>query len=329
MKRFLILFLLFFLQENLSAKLPDLIPYRKGNLWGYCDSTKKIIIQPIYERVFPFDGKTAVAVKDKKYGIIDQYGKVTTPFIYESIDQEGCNGKRVVSTKKKHYGLINETGKIMIPCSYTKLYWESDKYLRAHEGGVYGELDTTGKIIIPFEYVVTDTSQGYTFGGNAKYGLFVFSKGSGYRFGVVDSTGKTIIPFEYNLLSDFGDGYFFAHKNYKNSDIDSTLVFDRFGTRVDESSLFTAADSVYSVSNLNYMPYLVKEGKNTYYYKGWCTTGLKMVYEKHLIYAGSFHNGLASFVGDDSLCGFVNEKFEIVIPPKYGWSWGFDPIILH
>ncbi|MDQ3109232.1 MAG: WG repeat-containing protein [Bacteroidota bacterium] len=55
MKRFFILILVLIVQKDLSARLPDLIPYRnKSGMWGYCDSTKKIIIPCKFRDVKPF-----------------------------------------------------------------------------------------------------------------------------------------------------------------------------------------------------------------------------------------------------------------------------------
>lgn len=56
-KNIIISLLAFFLllaaaPETLQAqKLPELIPYRKGDKWGYADSTGKIVIAPTYDGV--------------------------------------------------------------------------------------------------------------------------------------------------------------------------------------------------------------------------------------------------------------------------------------
>lgn len=45
---FLGLFLAFTLQTSAQTQ-PDLIPYRKGYKWGFCDKNKKIIIECKYD----------------------------------------------------------------------------------------------------------------------------------------------------------------------------------------------------------------------------------------------------------------------------------------
>ena len=77
LKTFL-LFLITLIVQNTIAQLPDLIPYRKGNLWGYCDSSKSIKITPQFDSAGWFDkyGRAEVvfAGTDKKTKWIDRKG---------------------------------------------------------------------------------------------------------------------------------------------------------------------------------------------------------------------------------------------------------------
>jgi WG containing repeat len=52
-----------------SQKLPILIPYREGKLWGYCDSNKKVIIKPKYNLT-----------------IADKNAIVSFPLFYDTMD---------------------------------------------------------------------------------------------------------------------------------------------------------------------------------------------------------------------------------------------------
>ncbi len=57
-----------------------LIPYRQGDLWGYADSDKKIVIKPEYnEANFFYEGFASVK-KGTKFGYINKTGKVIIPF---------------------------------------------------------------------------------------------------------------------------------------------------------------------------------------------------------------------------------------------------------
>jgi hypothetical protein len=111
MKRLLLFVFFLLLQENLSARLPDLIPYRKGDLWGYCDSTKKIIIEPEYERVEFFSGNTAVVRKHGKDGIIDKSGIAIVKFSFHGISSQAHGGNRLYqSDDGENDALMNENG---------------------------------------------------------------------------------------------------------------------------------------------------------------------------------------------------------------------------
>lgn len=57
-----------------------LIPYRKGDLWGYAGPDKIIVIEPAYsEADFFYEGYASVK-KGEKFGYINKTGKVVIPF---------------------------------------------------------------------------------------------------------------------------------------------------------------------------------------------------------------------------------------------------------
>ncbi|MFZ1453189.1 MAG: WG repeat-containing protein [Ferruginibacter sp.] len=63
------------------AQEPDmsLIPFRKGDLWGYASPDKNIIITPAYDEADLFYEGFAVVKKGGKYGYINKEGKVVIP----------------------------------------------------------------------------------------------------------------------------------------------------------------------------------------------------------------------------------------------------------
>lgn len=84
-KNLLFVFLIFF-SLPVFAQEPDmsLIPYRKGNLWGYATPEKALVVKPEYEEANLFYEGYAVVKKGGKYGYIDKQGKVVIPFKYFS-----------------------------------------------------------------------------------------------------------------------------------------------------------------------------------------------------------------------------------------------------
>lgn len=302
-----------------EARLPDLIPYRKGNLWGYCDSTKKIVIKPQWEFTTPFQGNTAVVKLNGKFGLVDKSGKTTTGYVYSQLDEESRYGKRVAALKKNRVGLIDESGRQIITCQYSRIYWESDKYLRVHNGGSAGEIDSSGKIVIPIENYSTVPEQGFYYGESAKFGYFVFYKGF-YKFGVLDSTGKTVIPFRYDDVLDLQNGYFVMIKHGKAGvSYDSEFVYNPAGKIVNWKDV-----PPQNYTHHRYTPWLIKRNITELCYLGWMDSSHQLVHADTLLFAGYFRMGLAAFMNRDSLCGFVDEDFQEVIPPKYGWCSAFN-----
>lgn len=78
---------------SLTGFAQTLIPYRSGELWGYCTPDKKIVIPPQYERAGWFNDGLALVAKgcnadcydryDGKWGYIDVKGKEVIPLQYD------------------------------------------------------------------------------------------------------------------------------------------------------------------------------------------------------------------------------------------------------
>ena len=48
-----------------------LIPYRKGDKWGFCDRNKNMVIPAVYDDTYLFSGGLAEVKVNNKYGFID------------------------------------------------------------------------------------------------------------------------------------------------------------------------------------------------------------------------------------------------------------------
>ena len=67
------------------------IGYKLGNKWGFIDAQERLVIQPIYDQVFPYENGVAVVRQKDKYGLIDPSGKLILSLKYVSIDQSRGN----------------------------------------------------------------------------------------------------------------------------------------------------------------------------------------------------------------------------------------------
>lgn len=78
------LFLIFILLSNFSLFAQELIPYRKGDKWGFANRQKEVVVEPQFDEVGAFNhyGITRVKVGDK-YGYINLKGELITKIEFD------------------------------------------------------------------------------------------------------------------------------------------------------------------------------------------------------------------------------------------------------
>jgi hypothetical protein len=91
----------------------ELIPYRKGDKWGFCTPDKKIVITPEYDDALHFHEGLARVYLNGKYGFIDKTGKLIVPPMYDgALDfHEGL--ARVKFNGKEFYIKVFPDGKVV------------------------------------------------------------------------------------------------------------------------------------------------------------------------------------------------------------------------
>ena len=104
----------------LALSEPLLIPYRKGDKWGFCTTDKKIVIDCIYDEASIFSGGLAAGFINEKngFGFINEAGLLVIPFSFESA-KEFTEGLAAVKNNDK-WGYINRNGEIVIPFSFDR-----------------------------------------------------------------------------------------------------------------------------------------------------------------------------------------------------------------
>lgn len=93
-----------------------LIPYRKGDKWGYCTPDRKIVIGCKYDNAMRFDTDVAIVKLDGKWELINKHGIEITKNSYYSIDS--FRGTLAIVELNKKKGCINRNGEEAIPCKY-------------------------------------------------------------------------------------------------------------------------------------------------------------------------------------------------------------------
>jgi hypothetical protein len=194
--RHLLLLFIAFGTGVVHAKLPELIPYRKGELWGYCDSTKTIVIEPQWREAGFFHGGSARVLARTGFGLVDQTGAYLQQPVYEWIDEEPVHGLRSLCSTdpEANNGMVDVNGKIVIPLIHPWIHWEGALLEAQRPGCRIGVYDTTGRVVIPFRYKAC----GDIPASMGDSGMFAMCKRG--KWGVIDTAGKIIIPFRYDWI---------------------------------------------------------------------------------------------------------------------------------
>lgn len=202
-----------------AQKRPSLIPYLKKDKWGYCDTTKKIIIPIQYNQAFPFvQGKAIVETAEGKIVQIDSRNKIVRSFPYMMagyLDNIGLI--QVYYKKEKLYGLINLNGSIIVPVMYEKITVLRSDSIEVKLNGLKGIVDSKNNIIkkfIPYnkEEDLMDYDYLITY-SNCETPCFwrPFSEGMAVvghkkKFGYGNESKELIIPCKYNIAESFKNG---------------------------------------------------------------------------------------------------------------------------
>lgn len=125
----------------------DMLPVRKGRLWGFFDEEGRLAIKPQFKAVRRFNEGLAGVVVDQKWGFIDKVGKVVIAPAYDNID---CffEGMASVEVDGK-WGFIDKTGEMVIEPRFKSVGIFSEG-LAAFVGDedLWGYMDKTGKVVI-------------------------------------------------------------------------------------------------------------------------------------------------------------------------------------
>ncbi|MCR4032886.1 MULTISPECIES: WG repeat-containing protein [Flavobacterium] len=139
----------------------DYLIVQLGGKIGIVNNAAKEIISPIYDKYSYFDGKYFYLWKrtewDLKQGIIDNNGKIISPFVYGSLDYfiDGLSRVKLdlVFAPEKNkvydekYGFIDETGKEVIPRIYDFAWNFKKGRAKVRVAGREFYIDKTGKEI--------------------------------------------------------------------------------------------------------------------------------------------------------------------------------------
>lgn len=242
----------------------SLIPYRKGDKWGYTDAQKNVLIIPKYNEAQWFSEGFAAVKIGSKWGYINKQGKLVIPakftvaksfrkgyvpnsgkaggdsvlFAGASVTADGY--ERCITTK----GVIltkcpaineNSVAENRIPVETVS---QQKTYSLPNNNGLFDK--------VVDDYKVTGSDETY----------YIAEKAGMY--GVFNSKFETIVPFEYNYVKRVNSGgnqYLQVKKNEQNG------IMKGDGS-IDITTEYSGLTMVRGTDNLDYI--IVKKDGKTY-----------------------------------------------------------------
>ncbi len=223
-----------------ASDVPPLyIPIRINKLWGYADTSKRVVITPQFDAANPFIGKYAVVEKNLKAYAIDRTGKIVSPgfdqlvqmqdtvlsiYSNEESDTLGGWGICTISGRKlldpaydeirrinavvyafrkdSLWGFVNINGTLLSKPDYDTAFAFGRDYLLLSKGNKIGLMRNDGKRIL-------DNSYEEIYNPNA---LLFAAKEKKKFWGAVDVEGNAVVPFVYDTLLGINSYFLEAHK---------------------------------------------------------------------------------------------------------------------
>lgn len=222
--------------------LPELIPYRKGDKWGFCDREKNIKIECLYGEVSLFIDEKSMVKLDSKKGCIDKSGNMIIDFQFDEIYEFKNELARFKINEK--FGFLNKSGTVIIEpkYEYARDFYEGFAIIRLDN--IYGFVDSSGNLtLMRFDGIndIADFRSGFAkinmccqgyLKDVSKRNIIDFNlplspptdEEDNYMLGegIIDAFGKIIIDPIYDTIYRLKNGYYEVTNNYAAGDeIDS------------------------------------------------------------------------------------------------------------
>ena len=307
---------------------------------GFMDSKGQIVIEPKYIACSDFKNGIANVIRpDGTYGIIDKSGREIWYPGYEKVYFKGDLG---IAGKGGKWGFINKKGKVVIPLQFASAMPFNEGYAPVQVGRTWEYIDKKGRILqrnkVRFEgkpiyrdnivFVEADTIRGKEV----------------LRRGLMDKNGQVLIPATCeNIISLSSGGLCWIVKNRKNGIVNISgkeivpFEFDELNWDAESHLISVKKNGLWGCWNdkgeevipLTYNKvYFFSEGLAAVEKEG----KIGFIDEKNNVvipfqfapfWTYQFKEGLSPFKSDTGKHGFINNKGEIVILPKYDMALAF------
>ena len=278
------------IQYDFQLSGTRLFPIVHNDLWGYADSTGRVVIPFQFEEAEDFSENLALVRIHDKIAYINKSGiRLVQPNWNDG--ETFSNGLAIVEKDDK-YGIINTRGELILSNIYSNIIGPQTGNYSFEKDSLWGFLNQKARIIVePIFQEVHMFSEG-----------LAAVKRDG-KFGFIDSAGHEIIPFKFDEVGDFKDG------------VANVMIDDLYGLIARNGTLILPVkyNRIGSFKNglcrimLNdKCGYINKEGKIIIPLQGNCATAIQGV--------DGFNEGLAR-IDKKGKKGFIDKKGKVVIAP--------------
>lgn len=304
----------------------------ENHFWGYMNCHGKMVIDAKFEGAADFaeNGLARVCVGGK-YGYIDRKGKYVIKPQYDDAGDFAENGLACVKGENGKYGYIDEKGKCKIKAVYFEAYGFAKNGLARvrtsyYEQSGYGFIDQDGEYVIGEKYEVA--------GDFADNGLACVALTEDDKMGYIDKNDNYVIKAKYENAGDFTE----------NGLAPVAIEHEPSGEKVRPDDYWDYKEDYYDDDEYEYYdsyeeyyedcygdPWVYEEldsegNYDAYEYDyGFINEKGEYVIEpKYCDYEPFKENGLARveiYGGRNKLCGWIDEKGKVIIKPQYdGYS---------
>lgn len=276
-----------------AQQLPDLIPFKQGDLFGYCDSNLNVVVKAKYNVAHPFVEDRALVERNRLKGFIDLSGKEVVPCVHEYAIPFS-DGHALVGKSKREANYIDKNGQVTSKIN--------------HFGDRYAPVDIPrGREEYPNKV------------GPIKDGIY-FYRNRNYKEGYVKVDGDTISGSEFK--------YPYYAESYSTSD-DYDRRFQHFyeGRAVVRGTNGHGHIDTFGrlvVDTLYEAAFNFKEGRAKVKLKGkygFVDQQGKVIGEIKYDQVCYFYDGMAQVIIGEK-CGYLNPEGEEVIPLSYDYWQG-------
>ena len=299
----------------------NLYPINDKNGGGYINKDGVIVLKQEYNFAGKFIGDYAIVQNKKlKEGIIDKKGNVVVDFEYDDLCNLSENFVIYKENRKCGYIDIVKNEKAKAIYEYIKVFKEG--LAAVCIDGKWGFINKKGELIIePKYYSVSDFSQG----------LAAVSYYSHKTDGYINKKGKIVISFEDNYLEpkEFSEGLVPVIKekdegcSYINKKGKVVIDKNKINPIISYCSPFCEGLAVFYAYNDKKTVttgFMDKKGKIKYAITFFIPKNLEQ--DEFYVFE-NFSSSMAQ-ITIDYKTGYINNKFELVIPPIYEFARDFD-----